>query len=66
MGAKGAQAIVQALERNQVRYIFSYFVVISLLLYLYQTLIALMLEDSNVSADCEQAIYQALKRNKNR
>jgi len=66
MGAKGAQAIVQALERNQVRYIFSYFIPISLLLYLSQTLIAFMLEDSDVSAECEQAIYQALKRNKNR
>ena len=66
IGAKGAQVIVQALERNQVRYIFSHFIPISRLLYLSQTLIALMLEDSDVRAECAQAIRRALQRNKNR
>ena len=63
IGAKGTQAIAQALTRNQVRYIFSFFILISHLFYSSQTLNTLHLQHNQIGADGAHAIGQALERN---
>jgi len=63
IGAEGAQAIAQALEKNQVREIFRFFISISQLFYLSQTLTALHLGWNGIGAEGAQAIAQALERN---
>jgi len=61
--AEGAQAIAQALEKNQVREIFSFFISISYSFYLSQTLTILNLRLNKIRAEGAQAIAQALERN---
>jgi len=63
IGDKGAQAIAQALEKNQVREIFSFFISIRHLFYLSQTLTTLHLESNKIGAEGAQAIALALQRN---
>ena len=63
IGDEGAQAIGQALERNQVRELFSFFILISHLFYSSQTLTTLNLGFNQVGAKGAQAIGQALERN---
>ena len=60
---EGAQAIGQALERNKVRSIFSFFTSITILLYLIQTLITLNLEENQIEDVGAQAVGQALQIN---
>ena len=60
---EGAQAIAQALARNQVRYTCSFFGFIANLLYLLQTLATLNLSRNEIRDAGAQAITQALQRN---
>jgi len=64
IGSEGAQAIAQALERNQVRYIFNFLTSVTSLLYLLQTLTMLRLDYNQIGPEGAQAIAQALDRNK--
>ena len=63
IGPEGAQAIAQALERNQVTYTFSSFTSITCLLYLLQTLTMLRLDYNQIGPEGGQAIAQGLDRN---
>ena len=63
IGPEGAQAIAQALDRNQVRYIFSFFTSVTSLLYLLQTLTMLRLDYNQIGPEGGQAIAQGLDRN---
>jgi len=64
IGDVGAQAIGQALQRNQVREIFSFFVLTNRLFYLSQTLTTLNLDENEIGDAGVQAIGHALERNK--
>jgi len=59
----GAQVVGQALEINQVRYIYNFVSSIVSLLYLLQTLTTLNLERNGIRDTGAQAIGQALERN---
>ena len=59
----GAQAIAQALENNQVRYTFSFFNSIIILLYSLQTLTVLNLSSNKIGYAGARALAQALKNN---
>jgi len=61
--AEGIQVICQALERNRVRYISTFFISISHLLYVSQTLTTLNLSSNHIRAKGAQLIAQALERN---
>ena len=63
IGAKGTQAIAQALTRNQVRFIFSFFISISHLFYSSQMLTTLTFNGNQIGTEGAHAIGQALERN---
>ena len=63
IGVTGTQAIGQALQRNQVKYVLNFFTCTISLPYLLQTLTALHLGYNEIGSVGLQAIGQALERN---
>ena len=65
IGPKGGQAIAQALERNQVRYMFSFLTSVTSLLYLLQTLTELDLGNNHIGEESEELLRKVLDKRRN-
>ena len=65
IGLEGAQALAQALERNQVRYMFSFLTSVTSLLYLLQTLTELDLGNNHIGEESEELLRKVLDKRRN-